>query len=30
VDYWVLKRLDRLPLTWITSTGVILLFTVGA
>lgn len=30
VDYMVLKRLDRLPLTWVTSLGWILLFTVGA
>ncbi len=30
VDYLVLKRLDRLPLTWVTSLGWILLFTVGA
>ena len=30
VDYLVLKRLDRLPLTWITSACVIALFTVGA
>ncbi len=30
VDYLVLKRLDRLPLTWVTSLGWIVLFTVGA
>ncbi len=30
VDYLVLKRLDRLPYTWLTSTGWIVLFTVGA
>ena len=30
VDYLVLKRLDRLPWTWITSTALIALFTVGA
>jgi hypothetical protein len=30
VDYLVLKRLDRLPLTWLTTTGWIVLFTVGA
>ena len=30
VDYLVLKRLDKLPYTWLTSTGWILLFTVGA
>jgi len=30
IDYLVLKRLDRLPLTWVTSTAIILLFTVGA
>jgi len=30
VDYMVLKRLDRLPYTWLTSTGWIVLFTVGA
>ena len=30
VDYLVLKRLDRLPLTWITSAICIVLFTVGA
>ncbi|HNS21530.1 MAG TPA: hypothetical protein PKH24_13585 [Sedimentisphaerales bacterium] len=30
VDYWVLKRLDRQPLTWLTSTGWIALFTFGA
>jgi hypothetical protein len=30
LDYFVLKRLDRLPLTWITSTSVIVLFSVGA
>jgi hypothetical protein len=30
VDYLVLKRLDRLPLTWVTSLGWIVVFTVGA
>lgn len=30
VDYLVLKRLDKLPYTWLTSTGWIILFTVGA
>jgi hypothetical protein len=30
LDYFVLKRLDRLPLTWVTSTAVIALFSVGA
>ena len=30
VDYFVLKRLDKLPLTWLTSTGWIVIFTVGA
>ncbi len=30
LDYFVLKKLDRLPLTWITSTAVIVLFSVGA
>ncbi len=30
VDYLVLKRLDRLPLTWVTSTAWIVIFTVGA
>jgi hypothetical protein len=30
VDYILLKRLDRLPLTWLTSAGYILLFTAGA
>ncbi len=30
VDYLVLKRLDRLPLTWVTSTAWIAVFTVGA
>ncbi len=30
VDYLVLKKLDRLPLTWITSAVIITLFTVGA
>ncbi len=30
VEYLVLKRLDRLPLTWVTSLGWIVLFTVGA
>lgn len=30
VDYFVLRRLDRLPLTWLTSIGWIALFTVGA
>jgi len=30
VDYFVLKRLDRQPLTWLTSTLIIGVFTVGA
>jgi hypothetical protein len=30
VDYFVLKRLDRLPYTWLTSTAWIVIFTVGA
>jgi hypothetical protein len=30
VDYFVLKRLDRLPLTWLTFAGYIGLFTVAA
>jgi hypothetical protein len=30
VDYLVLKRLDRLPCTWLTSAGWIAVFTVGA
>ena len=30
LDYFVLKRIDRLPLTWVTSTSVIVLFSVGA
>ncbi|MHC4517650.1 MAG: hypothetical protein ACYTAS_03600 [Planctomycetota bacterium] len=30
VDYMVLKRWDRLPYTWLTSTGWIALFTIGA
>jgi hypothetical protein len=30
VDYKILKRKDRLPLTWLTSAGWITLFTVGA
>lgn len=30
VDYIVLKRLGKLPLTWITSTALIALFSVGA
>jgi hypothetical protein len=30
VDYFVLKRLDKLPYTWLTTTGWIGLFTVGA
>ncbi len=30
VDYWLLKRLDRQPLTWLTSTGWIVVFTIGA
>lgn len=30
VDYLVLKRLDRLPLTWVTSSAWIVVFTVGA
>lgn len=30
IDYFVLKRIDRLPLTWITSAVCIALFTGGA
>jgi hypothetical protein len=30
IDYKVLKRLDRLPLTWVTSVVWIIVFTVGA
>ncbi len=30
VDYKILKRLDRLPLTWLTCTFWIILFSVGA
>ena len=30
VDYIVLKKLDRLPLTWVTSAGWVVIFTVGA
>jgi hypothetical protein len=30
VDYLVLKKLDRLPYTWLTSMGWIVVFTVGA
>lgn len=30
VDYIVLKKLDRLPLTWVTSLAIIAVFTVGA
>ena len=30
LDYIILKRKGRLPLTWLTSTGWIILFTVGA
>ena len=30
VDYVILKRIDRQPLTWITSAAWIVLFTVGA
>ncbi len=30
VDYWVLKKLDRQPLTWLTCAGWIVLFTLGA
>ena len=30
VDYLVLKRMDRQPLTWVTSAACIVLFTVGA
>ncbi len=30
VDYLVLKRFDKLPYTWLTSTGWIVIFTVGA
>ncbi len=30
VDYWVLKRLDKQPYTWVTSTAWIVVFTIGA
>ena len=30
IDYLVLRKFDRLPWTWITSTAVIVLFSVGA
>jgi len=30
IDYFVLKRLDRLPWTWVTAVGWIVLFSVGA
>lgn len=30
IDYFILKKLDRLPWTWITSTVIIVLFSVGA
>jgi len=30
VDYWVLKKIDRQPWTWITCSGWIILFTLGA
>ncbi len=30
VDYFVLKRLDRQPMTWLTSSACIVLFTAGA
>jgi hypothetical protein len=30
IDYLLLKKLDRQPLTWITSGAIIILFTVGA
>jgi hypothetical protein len=30
LDYFVLKRLDRLPMTWVTSMAAIVLFSVGA
>jgi len=30
VDYLLLKRLDKLPLTWVTSTAWLVLFSVGA
>jgi hypothetical protein len=30
VDYLVLKKLDKLPYTWLTSTGWIAIFTLGA
>jgi hypothetical protein len=30
IDYMVLKRIDRLPFTWITSAVIIAIFTVGA
>ncbi len=30
VDYFVLKRLGRLPLTWLTATAIVALFSVGA
>ncbi len=29
-DYWILKRLDKQPYTWLTSTAWIAVFTVGA
>lgn len=30
VDYWILKRLDKQPYTWVTSTAWIAVFTIGA
>ena len=30
VDYWVLKRLDKQPFTWLTSAAWIAVFTAGA
>ncbi|MGE5297353.1 MAG: hypothetical protein ACM3VT_21220 [Solirubrobacterales bacterium] len=30
VDYWVLKRWDKQPYTWLTSTAWIVVFTIGA
>jgi len=30
VDYWILKRWDKQPYTWLTSTAWIVVFTVGA
>lgn len=30
IDYLVLKKLDRLPLTWVTSLAIIAAFTIGA